>query len=177
MPSSSPADLVKEPFGPYLEHEVLTSAVPNTTINNPVRLKNVMLAWAGRVTGYTIACRICGCLLIFVIGLTSVNNTCLAYERISIPTSLNIFGALSRYKSCPGSRQMLWLTSKRSCGIVMSPRGALSKRLTLVQALSHSKDSIQPTSKSMYASKASRRGMSYISDVRYVLLSKVEILC
>ncbi|KAI0735151.1 hypothetical protein C8Q76DRAFT_791724 [Earliella scabrosa] len=51
LPSSSLPELVKEPFGPWPEHEVLTPKVPDTTRQKPVRLENVILEWAGRVTG------------------------------------------------------------------------------------------------------------------------------
>ncbi|KAM5536202.1 hypothetical protein V8D89_010101 [Ganoderma adspersum] len=49
--SRSLLDLVKEPFGPFLEEEVLTSTVPNTTSKNVVALECLLLEGNGRITG------------------------------------------------------------------------------------------------------------------------------
>nr|VWO96736.1 Hemagglutinin-like protein [Ganoderma boninense] len=49
--SRSLLDLIKEPFGPFLEEEALTSTVPNTTLKNVVALECLLLEGNGRITG------------------------------------------------------------------------------------------------------------------------------
>ena len=46
------SELLKEPFGPYLEEDVLTSTVPNTTLRNIVALECLLLEGNGKITGY-----------------------------------------------------------------------------------------------------------------------------
>lgn len=50
--SRSLLDLLKEPFGPYLEEEALASSVPSTTLKNVVALECLLLEGDGRITGY-----------------------------------------------------------------------------------------------------------------------------
>ncbi len=48
-------DLLREPFGPFQEDEVLSGAVRNTTVKNPLCLHNVRLIWNNLTTGYSTA--------------------------------------------------------------------------------------------------------------------------
>ena len=51
MAPASLKALVSEPFGPYLEEEVLTDIVPGATAANPRYLEGVLLEWGGFITG------------------------------------------------------------------------------------------------------------------------------
>ncbi|KAH9898382.1 hypothetical protein C8Q73DRAFT_684671 [Cubamyces lactineus] len=44
-------ELVEEPFGPYLEEDVLTAACKSTTSNNVLALRRLLLECGGKVTG------------------------------------------------------------------------------------------------------------------------------
>ncbi|KAI0335253.1 hypothetical protein GY45DRAFT_1366832 [Cubamyces sp. BRFM 1775] len=45
-------ELVEEPFGPYLEADVLTAACKNTTSKNVLALRRLLLECGGKVTGH-----------------------------------------------------------------------------------------------------------------------------
>ena len=53
-PQLSLAELVKEPFGPYLETEALSTSLGHTTKKKVVALECLVLEAGGVKTGYTV---------------------------------------------------------------------------------------------------------------------------
>ena len=53
MSTGSPSlrSLIEQPFGPYLEQDVLSPDMPGTTALKPIRLEGLVFEWGGFITG------------------------------------------------------------------------------------------------------------------------------